>query len=619
MISARDFLNIGKKSRYELILDDLRKRKYHLDSIIKTVENSVENIKKKETRSFVIYGEPQSGKTEMMTTLTGKLLDEGFKFIVILLNDSLDLLRQNKNRFQNSKLTPTAQGFTKNLFANTPNIKDLEWIVFVKKNSQDLKKFMQYADQIPNKIIIDDEADYASPNSKINKPGERTKINDLILKLIGNDGIYIGVTATPARLDLNNTFENDNEKWVFFDTHPKYKGHDFFFPMKRNNEGYSLNLMKEYSNNPQRELKESLYRFLVNAAYLNLKKINNDQDEEKFIMLIHTSGKKADHIEDYNSVIEVFNILQSANGNKFESLVNDLIQITNKKFKDNTREIIEYILTNSGSKNIVLMNSDTDKQLVDFETGTEKPAAIFTISIGGNIVSRGVTFNNLLTMFFTREVKHKIQQDTYIQRARMFGNRGEYIENFELSIPEELYDNWHRCFQFHRIAYAHAISGKPAWLGDKKVRAVATSSIDKSTVQIDSGLINFSIFDYSKEIEGICLNKEIDPITKLNNLNKIIGDDGLPSFFIDVLKELMVDGLHEFAIHKPRAIDSYKSGEVDVKEITRKKGFFGTNDYNIFPQALHHMQIFFNAYGKGRFYYSFRSGNIQFLRNLIKH
>ena len=81
----------------------------------------------------------------------------------------------------------------------------------------------------------------------------------------------------------------------------------------------------------------------------------------------------------------------------------------------------------------------------------------------------------------------------------------------------------------------------------------------------------------------------------------------------------MVDGLHEFAIHKPRAIDEYKSGGTDVKEITRKKGFFGANEYKVFPQALHHMQIFFNQYGKGRFFYTFKSGNIQFLRNLIKH
>ena len=61
----------------------------------------------------------------------------------------------------------------------------------------------------------------------------------------------------------------------------------------------------------------------------------------------------------------------------------------------------------------------------------------------GNIVSRGVTFPNLLSMFFTRDVKHRLQQDTYIQRARMFGARGKYLKHFELTIPSQLYTDWH--------------------------------------------------------------------------------------------------------------------------------------------------------------------------------
>jgi hypothetical protein len=68
------------------------------------------------------------------------------------------------------------------------------------------------------------------------------------------------------------------------------------------------------------------------------------------------------------------------------------------------------------------MNSDKEVNAADNRTATD-PTAPFTIVIGGNIVSRGVTFNNLLSMFFTRDVKHKLQQDTYIQRARMFGSK----------------------------------------------------------------------------------------------------------------------------------------------------------------------------------------------------
>ena len=111
---------------------------------------------------------------------------------------------------------------------------DREIIVFCKKNSQNLLRLIKRTDHIKNKIIIDDEADYASPNSKINRIGEKgdvekTKINERIYDLIGKDGIYIGVTATPARLDLNNTFENENHRWVYFKPHAAYKGQDFSF------------------------------------------------------------------------------------------------------------------------------------------------------------------------------------------------------------------------------------------------------------------------------------------------------------------------------------------------------------------------------------------------------
>jgi putative transposase len=87
------------------------------------------------------------------------------------------------------------------------------------------------------------------------------------------------------------------------------------------------------------------------------------------------------------------------------------------------------------------MNSERDRN-VDFKSATS-PAALYTIIIGGNIVSRGVTFENLLSMFFTRDAKHKIQQDTYIQRARMFGSRKAHVPYFELTIPNKLYLDWH--------------------------------------------------------------------------------------------------------------------------------------------------------------------------------
>lgn len=51
------------------------------------VREAIRNIAELDSRSFVIYGEPQSGKTEMMICLTAKLLDDGSEFILHLLNE----------------------------------------------------------------------------------------------------------------------------------------------------------------------------------------------------------------------------------------------------------------------------------------------------------------------------------------------------------------------------------------------------------------------------------------------------------------------------------------------------------------------------------------------------
>jgi hypothetical protein len=79
-------------------------------------------------------------------------------------------------------------------------------VIFCKKNAKDLQKLIEKLDKVNNKVVIDDEGDYATPNSKINK-NTKTKINELVGSLLG-DGIYIAVTATPARIDLNNVFNN---------------------------------------------------------------------------------------------------------------------------------------------------------------------------------------------------------------------------------------------------------------------------------------------------------------------------------------------------------------------------------------------------------------------------
>ena len=141
----------------------------------------------------------------------------------MLVQDNLTLEQQNLRRFEESEINPSPKSFY-DILQPEVNIKEGEFIVFCKKNSSNLLKLLKRTDNISNKVIIDDEADYASPNSKINRADkdgikERTKINERIYKLLGKTGVFIGVTATPARLDLNNTFTNEHHMWTYFEPH----------------------------------------------------------------------------------------------------------------------------------------------------------------------------------------------------------------------------------------------------------------------------------------------------------------------------------------------------------------------------------------------------------------
>jgi hypothetical protein len=556
----------------------------------------------------VIYGEPQSGKTEMMICLTAKLLDEGFEFILHLLNDSVDLLGQNLGRFKSSGLAPAARNFSE-ILDPAVKLKGQRHVVFCKKNGSDLRKLIEKIGKVPKIIIIDDEADYASPNAKVNS-GTKTPINDLITQLRGDTGIYIGVTATPARLDLNNTFDNDSNLWVNFPPYSKYTGQDIFFPLE-GPVNYYRTLLPDSGSDPK-YARQALFSFLVNTAYLNL---YVNAAEKNYSMLVHTSGKKEDHKSDWNTVHDTLVALVTQDAANFEKYTRYIWDLAKERYPDaDTDNVTKYILENIPRHAIIILNSERDWK--DNSSAATNPTSLFTIIIGGNIVSRGVTLDNLLSMFFTRDVQHKIQQDTYIQRARMFGSRGDYLRFFELTIPQSLYLDWHRCFVFHRLALAAIREGHGSvvWLGDHRVQVVANSSIDRSTVDLDRGEMSFSLFDYRSEVEAI-IASSAPAFDKMERLAALLGEAALPEYLRRYIRRVSPGASGSIAIHPSTDISNYKDADgLDKPNVIRKRGFMGKTQIDRHPNALHHLMIFHNGGTKARLFYKF-IGTIQFIRN----
>lgn len=591
---------------YERQLARLRDAGKDVRSIEAAVRGAVDNLRTNAGRSFVIYGEPQSGKTEMMICLTGKLIDEGYDFILHLLNDSVDLLNQNLGRFSSSGLAPAAKHFS-DILDPAVQIKGHRHVVFCKKNGSDLRKLYEKIGKIPKIVVVDDEADYASPNARINK-GAKTPINELITEILGTTGIYIGVTATPARLDLNNTFDNDSKLWVTFPPHPAYTGQDTFFRLDHQAK-YRLNKIPDHGAGPE-HARRALFGFLVNAAYLN-NYVN--ETEQNYSFLIHTSGKKVDHKVDRDTIYNCLTELLERKSGDFAKYTKAIWELAKARYADaDADKLTHYILDNIGRHKTLVLNSERDWK--DNSAAATNPSALFTIIIGGNIVSRGVTFENLLSMFFTRDVKHKIQQDTYIQRARMFGSRGNYLEFFELTIPNSLYEDWHRCFVFHRLAL-DAIKGghgSLVWLGDTRISAVASSSIDRSTVDLNRGEMSFAMFDFDPKVDEIA-NANGSSRAKLDRLLAITGEAAFPEYVRRYILATCPAGDDSLAVHASSVV---AGKDYDIDNIERRKGLMGKSQLepDRFPKAVHHLKVFRNEKGRARLFYKL-AGSIQFIKN----
>ena len=318
-----EFLDQGNsKKRYEERLRSLRSNSFDTTNI-ESGTNAVIAKLQEGAKSLVVYGEPQSGKTEFMIALTCALLDQGRKTIFVVMNDNTTLEIQNFRRFKDApEINPTPLRHLEFIDQRDEDKKtDRPRVIFYRKNSRTRETDCR-VQVLEDRVVIDDEADYASPNSKINKK-EQSAINLKVGELgkIGQGGKYIGVTATPGRLDLNNTFANDTKDWVFLNSHDRYLGRQYFFPVsKTDTERSDFILVKqpEEGEAPQ-QLEQSFLRFVTKVAVRNL---SLDKTRTKYSMLIHTDGKKEVHRRDKADIEKYISQLESGSDKREQNIFN---------------------------------------------------------------------------------------------------------------------------------------------------------------------------------------------------------------------------------------------------------------------------------------------------------
>ena len=571
-------------NQFEQRMSALKSKGMSVDNIQDVVMKAIESLDDSH-RSFVIYGDPQSGKTEMMIGLNAKLLDLGYSMIINLVNDSKDMLAQNLDRFTAARLNPAPKTHQSvgEIALGRP------YVILSKKNAKNLHTLNSLVSKVKGEglVVIDDEADHATPNAKVNATDdeERSKINSLVHTLLRRDrtgsvpGAYIGVTATPARLDLNATFGNESERWIYYKPHSGYVGQDFFFPQSIQGKmevAYGLNTFPQNTGNDKEQLCKAVLSFLCNVADIN----SAGGEECNFSMLIHTSRKTKEQEEDEKVLNGILSRLSDPQSAKGKALFGRLLIMARARMpndEERAQKILRYIAGNIARNKVGVINSTTQ---AEGRAGILKPVAPFTFAIGGNIVSRGLTFEHLLSMYFTRTVKANFQQDTYIQRARMFGARDKrLLRHFELWIPTELFRDWHRCFSYHKLSVEAIKEGRgaPVWIAGEGVVPTQMSAINRAAVNMKGGEMSFGLFEFQSEHEQLMTDGNAgQPAVMIDKLYQALGEECFPNHVCAYIKS-RIDAGESVYFHR-HTVFAVKPGhgytQEEIEKCSAKERFF---------------------------------------------
>lgn len=442
------------------------------------------------TRGLVL-GHVQSGKTASFTAVIAKAADVGYRFIIVLSGMNNVLRYQTQLRIDEDLIAANLEHWItvtniEDDFASNTNVNSFltekhstKVLGVVKKNSGRLKRLHKWLTGARPEVlracpvlIIDDEADQASPNSHP-KPDERTKINKLIVKLLADlpKAAYVGYTATPfANLFIDPSLPEDLYPRDFIVDLPRGKGYfgaEQIFgraPLDETEDPIDglnvIRLVPEHEGvqlkPPNRDarftfspditpsLREAMLYFWMAVAARRVR----GQRGKHASMLIHTTQYAAVH-RNAKGVIDAFQntvLKQIRDGDAalaaelealwrreqtaFPSQELDLEPVIFGDLMAHMADVLK--VTESKVEN----GSSPTLDRVDYQQDADGNGRIYIV-IGGNVLSRGLTLEGLTVSFFIRSAS---AYDTLLQMGRWFGYRPGYGDLARVWMTEELRD-----------------------------------------------------------------------------------------------------------------------------------------------------------------------------------
>ncbi|WP_297642537.1 Z1 domain-containing protein [uncultured Gardnerella sp.] len=481
----------------------------------------------------LLFGDVQSGKTSHMFGLMCAAADEGFGIFILLTTDNIMLQQQTFKRAEKDLCdfcVCDENDYIK--FLNNNMRKPA--VIVLKKNGNVLQQWKNNLSStqfvVGNPLfVVDDEADAASLNTKVNK-NQQSKINRCLedIRLTTSSSIYLEVTGTPQSILLQSKKSMWKPYFIYyFKPGIGYLGGDFFFGedenshviLTDNTESAEILADDEF---PENGLKQALMIYLITSAHIKL------SGGEVCNFLIHPSFRTSEHAKFAEKIGTYINELngayeESETKESFLQIYNSLQQtkVDIVRFEEIYREIVTEI--ENDEINICILNSRVSyTENTQYEKGNN-------IIVGGNSLGRGVTFPKLQTIYYCRVAKNP-QADTMWQHSRMFGYDRD-PDLMRVFMPPKLFKLFSDINKTNENIIAQIEDKKNG--NDIKVyyptglRPTRKNVLDNKTVKVYSGGVNyFPFYPTNKSVET------------LDNIMSTF-DDGEYSVSLNVIKKII--------------------------------------------------------------------------------
>ncbi len=449
---------------------EIHKKKYGVDAAqsvlgraVKIFSESCKQIlDQNQNNNVLLVGKVQSGKTSNLEMLTGIAFDNGYNLMIIYGGYDKTLLQQTTGRFKKIFEIDNLREANKPILISTDNAAELAAlsddvidelaednkpiIITAMKRPVALEKVNKVLKDLnPDKIrayIIDDEGDQASLNTAKNKDEDssRTYEQICIMKNLLNNPLYFSVTATPhANIFLDSISELRPGSAKLIEPGEGYCGGECYH-MGNCNNIFPIDpddtLVLDEGRLPE-SLREAVMHFVI--ASVIIRRMGYDDST----MIVHSHRNKDPHSMIYTMINQLISEFQSqlSDDELKEKTCDKFRKIYEKHFTDEIKNRYEFENIQKDLQRIckkiyvILKNSD------GASTQGLEEIKKHRIYVGGDLLQRGVTFENLVTTYYTRWAVQG-NMDTNLQRARWFGYRKGYLDICRVFTTKEISEQY---------------------------------------------------------------------------------------------------------------------------------------------------------------------------------